>query len=140
MQAQHILLFSDHPRPSGDLPVVAGGRYRVIYCASDDRGADVIEALQQRVDWLLIDGAEMGGNQKEFFQLLRAIGFLLSERESGRCQDIRCHVEWDANGVLQLHCSRLPVNRHDATATRLDPAADVGSYIFEYHAPMHKTG
>jgi hypothetical protein len=140
MPVQHILLFSGHPRPSVELPVVADGRYRIVYCASDDRGADVIEALQQRVDWVLIDGAEMGGNQKEFFQLLRAIGFLLSERESGRCQGVRCHVEWNANGVLQLRCSRPPVRRHDDTPVRVDPAADVGSYTFEYHAPMHKTG
>jgi hypothetical protein len=140
MKQQHILLFSDQRRPVAELPVRPDDRYRLTYCASDNRDANGIDSMQQRFDWILIDGAEMGGDQKEFFQLLRAIGLLLSERRPGYCPGLLCHVEWDQRGVLQLRCSRRHAHGGDGKSPGVDPAAEVGSFTFEYHAPMERTG
>lgn len=140
MKEQHILLFSDHRRLAADLPVRPDDRYRLTYCASNDRNTDVIKTLQQRFDWILIDGAEMGGDQKEFFQLLRAIGLLLSEGGGGSCPDLLCRVEWGPNGVLQLHCGGRQACGGNGSLQNLDAAAETGSFTFEYHAPMERTG
>ncbi len=140
MKEQHILLFSDHRRPASELPVRPEDRYRLTYCASDNRSAEVIESLRQRFDWILIDGAQMGGDQKEFFQLLRAIGFLLSDGSPGQCSNRLCSVEWDTNGVLQLRCSRRQTPGGDRNPQGIDAAAETGSFTFEYHAPMGRTG
>lgn len=137
MKQQRILLFSDHRRPAEELPLPPDHRYRLTYCASDSHGVNAaIERVQQRFDWVLIDGAAMGGDQTEFFQSLRAIGFLLSEGN----MDAPCRVEWDANGVLQLCCGKknaargAPVRRPAATDREGE------GFVFEYHAPMERTG
>jgi hypothetical protein len=140
MKEQHILLFSDQRRPAAELPVRPDDRYRLTYCASDNRNADVIDTLQQRYDWILIDGAELGGDQKEFFQLLRAIGLLLSEGRPGYCPGLLCRVEWDTNGILQLRCSRQQAAVRERKPQGADAAAEAGSFTFEYHAPMERTG
>jgi hypothetical protein len=140
MKEQHILLFSDHRRPVAELPVRPDDRYRLTYCASDNRDANAIDSMQQRFDWILIDGAEMGGDQKEFFRLLRAIGLLLSERGTGYCSGLLCQVEWNQSGVLQLRCSRRHALGGEGRSPSADLDTDIGSFTFEYHAPMEKTG
>ena len=140
MKEQHILFFSDHQRPAAELPVPLDDRYRLTYCASDNRSADGTGILQQRFDWILIDGAEIGGDQTEFFQSLRAIGLLLSERRPGYCAGLQCRVEWDKNGILQLRCSRQHASAAERRPQNADAAADAASFIFEYQAPMERTG
>jgi len=138
MKQQHILLLGDHRRPAVELPVRAGDDYRLTCCASDNRSIDVIERIPQRFDWVLIDGASMGGDQMEFFRSLRAIGLLLSEGADSHCNNLSCKVEWDSSGTLQLHCGRRP-----AAALKRGPgnnAEELSGFVFEYHAPMERTG
>jgi hypothetical protein len=141
MEQRRVLLFGGQQRSATDLPVPQDDRFRLTYCASDNHSVDaVIEQVQHRFDWILIDGAEMGGDQMEFFRFLRAIGFLLSEGvpDAGRLSP--CRVEWDRNGTLQLCCGRKTAargKRHRRPAGA-DEAGD--GFVFEYHAPMEKTG
>jgi len=137
MRQHRILLFSDHRRPADELPLPPDHCFRLTYCAGDSHGVNAaIERVQQRFDWVLIDGAAMGGEKTEFFQSLRAIGFLLS----GGGMDASCRVEWDANGILQLHCGRknaasgAPLRRSEATHREGE------GFVFEYLAPMERTG
>jgi hypothetical protein len=137
MKQKHILLFSDDRRSAADLPLPPGHRYRLTYCGGDNHSvSNAIERSQRRYDWILIDGAALSGDQTEFFQSLRAIGFLLS----GGCVDSPCKVEWDANGVLQLRCRKM--NAVLAAAGGSPGAAYEGDegFVFEYHAPMESTG
>ena len=99
MKNKHILLLSDHRRAETDLPLRARDRYRFTHCTCDAaRTVDVVDQLQTRYDWILIDGAMMGGDQREFVRSLRAMGHLLSEGSDSCCHAQSCSVEWDANG------------------------------------------
>lgn len=141
MKQPHILLFSDHRRSAAELPLPSDDRYTLTCCTGDSHGVDAaIERIQNRFDWILIDGATMGGDQTEFFQSLRAIGFLLSEGDAGSCQPASCRVEWDANGTLQLCCKRRTAVRSQRKPLPTGPNEEGDGFIFEYHAPMERTG
>ena len=137
MKQQRILLFSDHHRPAAELPLRRGARYQLTHCARGGQGIDALNKMQQRFDWILLDGALMDGDQKEMVRSLRAMGLLMPESGEGGCSIPSCKVEWDANGVLQLHCSRQAV----CANLRSDRYGDnAEGFIFEYHAPMKRTG
>ncbi|MFZ0468443.1 MAG: hypothetical protein WAL92_05940 [Thiogranum sp.] len=140
MKQQHILLLGDHRRPAVELPVRAGDDYQLTYCASDNRDVDVIERVQQRFDWVLIDGASMGGDQMEFFRSLRAIGLLLSEGADSHCNNLSCKVEWDSSGTLQLHCGRRRAAGGAPKRGSGNNGEELSGFVFEYHAPMERTG
>lgn len=141
MKSRHILLLSDHRQAEDALPLRSGGRYRFTHCTSDAaRTGDVAERLQPPYDWILVDGAMMGRDEREFFQSLRAMGRLLSEGAGSCYQGGACSLEWDSNGILQLRCAgRQPVS--DAPRRQLDGATvELPGFTFEYHAPMKRTG
>lgn len=137
MKQQHILLFSDHPRATAELPLRRDARYQLTHCARGDREVDVIDRVQQRFDWILVDGALMDGDQTEFVETLRAMGLLFRDRGGGECNHHSCKVEWDTNGILQLHCSK----RASCAGFQSDRHGyDTDGFVFEYHAPMKRTG
>lgn len=137
MKQQRILLFSDHQRPAAELPLRRGARYQLTHCARGDQGIDALDSIQQRFDWILFDGALMDGDQKEIVQSLRAMGLLFPESGRPGCNRKSCKVEWDSNGILQLHCSR----QRECVALQPDRQGDeADGFIFEYHAPMKRTG
>lgn len=140
MKQQHILLLGDHRRPAVELPVRAGGNHRLTYCGSDNRRIDVFERIQQRFDWVLIDGASMGGDQMDFFRSLRAIGLLLSEGADSHCNNLSCKVEWDSSGTLQLHCGRRRAGGDALKCRSGNNGEELSGFVFEYHAPMERTG
>lgn len=137
MKQQHILLFSDHQRPAAELPLRRGDRYRLTHCARDVQGIDALKGIQQRFDWILFDGAWMDGDQMEIVRSLCTMGLLFPESARGGCNSQSCRVEWDANGVLQLHCGQAG-GRAGLQSQRCD--SDAEGFIFEYHAPMKRTG
>jgi hypothetical protein len=137
MKQQRILLFSDRQRPAAELPLRRGARYQLTHCARGDQGIDAVSKMQQRFDWILFDGALMDGEQKEIVRSLRAMGLLFPESCKGACDTPSCKVEWDANGILQLHCSR----QAGCVDFQSDQHGDhAEGFIFEYHAPMKRTG
>jgi len=140
MKRQHILLFSDHRRAAAELPVQAGDDYRLTYCANDNRDVDRIERVQQPFDWVLIDAAAMGGDQKEFFRSLRAMGLLFSKGSDHGCAMLPCGVEWDERGTLYLRCARRRATGGGSGCRREESDDDSAAFTFEYHAPMERTG
>jgi hypothetical protein len=140
MKQQHILLFSDRRPSAVELPVLVGDGCRLTYCASDDRNIARIEQLQNRFDWVLVDGAALGGEKKEFFRSLRAMGLLMSPDGAPPCDAVRCRVEWDANGTLQLRCAGRRGLGPFAGCRNADIGAETPGLVFEYHAPMKRTG
>jgi len=141
VKQRHILLLSDHRPTATELPLCQGGRYRFTHCTSDAvRSAEIGPGVQSRYDWILIDGAMMGGDEKEFLQSLRAMGHLLSEGAGDCYQSGGCSLEWDANGTLQLRCAGRRLMR-PARGCRTDRAeVELPGFTFEYHAPMKRTG
>jgi|GEM_PF-2987094 len=137
MKQQHILLFSDHRRPAAELPLRRSARYQLTHCVRGDQGIGAIDRMQPRYDWILLDGALMDGDQMEFVRSLDTMGLLFPEDARGVCNRQSCKVEWDANGILQLHCSRRGECAGVKTA---GPGVDTESFIFEYYAPMKGTG
>jgi hypothetical protein len=138
---RHILLLSDRRRAETDLPLRSGGRYRFTHCTSDAAcTVGEVDQLQPSYDWILIDAAMLGVDKREFVQSLRAMGHLLSEGADSRCQHGSCSVEWDSNGTLQLRCGgrgragQVPGGRMDVSEPQLP------GFVFEYHAPMKRTG
>jgi len=142
MKTQCILVFSDHRRLAAELPLPPDDRYSFTCCASDSHSIDAaVERIhQQRFDWILIDGAAMGGNQKEFVQSLRAIGLLLSEGVVDSGRNSVCKVEWDANGTLHLCCCRKIAACGEPGIEVAGPNLEIDGFVFEYHAPMERTG
>ena len=141
MKNKHILLLSDHRRAETDLPLCARDRYRFTHCTSDAaRTVDVVDQLQARYDWILIDGAMMGGDQREFVRSLRAMGHLLSEGSDSCCHAQSCSVEWDANGTLQLRCAGRMSAGHERRHQPDSSESQLPGFVFEYHAPMKRTG
>lgn len=140
MKQQHILLFSDRRPSAAELPVRAGDGCRLTYCASDGRNIERVERLQKRFDWVLIDGAALGGDKKEFFQSLRAMGFLMSPEGASPCDAVRCRVEWDANGTLQLRCAGRRALGAFSGCPHAGVDVETPGLVFEYHAPMERTG
>ena len=141
MKNGHILLLSDRQRAETELPLRPGARYRFTHCTSDAARTvgDVVQ-LQPGYDWVLIDAAMLGGDQREFVQSLRAMGHLLSEGADSSCRHGSCSLEWDANGTLQLRCAgRRPVRNEPGCRTDL-MESQLPGFIFEYHAPMKRTG
>ncbi len=137
MKQQQILVLSKRRQPQADLPVALRGRCRFTYCGGDDQSVVLAsEQIQRRFDWILIDGAGMDGDEKEFLQSLRAIGLIFAEGEQSRA----CKVEWDANGVLQLCCARkqAAAGKRIASAAKAEDTMD--GFVFEFHAPMERAG
>jgi hypothetical protein len=138
---RHILLLSDRRRAETDLPLCSGGRYRFTHCTSDAAcTVGEVDQLQPSYDWILIDAAMLGGDKREFVQSLRAMGHLLSEGADSRFRHGSCSVEWDANGTLQLRCrGRGPISNEPRSCMDVTEPQPPG-FIFEYHAPMKRTG
>ncbi len=137
MKQQRILVLSQRPRAESDLPLAPRGGCRVTYCSGDSHDISAaIERIQQPVDWVLIDGAGMGGDEKEFLQSLRAIGVLFAE--GGR--PAPCRVQWNANGVLELCCGRKIAAGAGEGGGSVTPDEALDAFVFEYHAPMERTG
>lgn len=137
MEQQRILVLSKRRQPQTDLPVSLCGRYRFTYCGGDDQALLVAsEQSQRRFDWILIDGAGMDGDEKDFLQSLRAIGLIFAEGEQGRS----CKVEWDKNGVLQLCCARKKTSGGKGVAAADKSKQTMDGFVFEFHAPMERAG
>ncbi len=137
MKQQRILVCSDQRQSAAELPLRRGDRYRLTHCARDDQGIDVTGRMQQRYDWILFEGALMDGDQMELVRSLRAMGLLFPESGRGGCNYRSCRVEWSPNGILELHCGRRG-GCGDTPPDRPDKEAE--GYVFEYHAPMKRTG
>lgn len=123
-----------------ELPNVERDRFRFTYCAGDDRNVEPPLTANGTFDWVLVDGGLINGDQKELFQSLRAIGFLFSDASCGGQQS--CRVEWTPEGVLELHCCMQGrrENRKAAASQRRQAGESLDGFVFEYHAPMKKTG
>lgn len=134
---QKVLVVSENGRGAKQLPDTARDRFRFTRCAGDNQDVDFVDNGGPDYDWVLLDGGLMLGDQTDLFQSLRAMGFLISGQSY--CHNNACKLEWTPNGILELHCCmRSRVHKSD-TATAASAQPD-DSFVFEYHAPMKKTG
>ncbi len=117
------------------------GHYQFTYCARDNYANDSHHRPGRFYDWIVIDGESLGGDETELVQSLRTMGFL-SEQGKGRAGH-RCGVEWSRDGILQLRCCMQASQkeaRHQAAVRRQSLDKQQGGFVFEYHAPVKKTG
>jgi len=111
------------------------GRIRFSRCV---KGNDMATALRQsgrRYDWILVNAASFGGDEKDLIQSLHATGSFIS---GGYCRAGQsCGVEWLADGSLQMHCCmQNPLRKPCASSQSGMPERD--SVVFEYQAPIKR--
>lgn len=134
---QKILVVSDRQQAGKQLPDADRDRFRFTYCAGDNQDVNFVDSGRPGYDWVLLDGGLMLGDQTDLFQSLRAMGFLVSGQRN--CNSQACKLEWTSNGSLELHCCMQGArNKTDNPVGENIPSED--SFVFEYHAPMKKTG
>jgi hypothetical protein len=131
---QHILVIGDCEQAASKLPLVDADNYRFSYCAGDNRDSESI-IKGRPFDWILFDGNSLCGDQTDLIRSLRTIGFFSSETTAqGRS---RCQLEWNEQGVLQLHCCMQAKLRNSAAGQSDE---DQDGCVFEFHGPMKRAG
>lgn len=111
-----------------------GDRYCFTCCSKDDHTRTSPDQNERRYDWVLINGEALDGDKMDLIRSLAAPGFLNTAGRHG------CGVEWLSDGTLQLHCCAQPhARRQQLPAAPFAECAD-GAMVFEYHAPVKRTG
>jgi len=102
-------------------------------CANISAGQDA-----RHYEWIIINGEVLRGDETDLIQSLRAMGLL--NMEPGAGAGTRCGVEWLRDGSLQLHCCmKSPRQLSKASAASPVEHQEPG-LVFEYHAPVKRTG
>ncbi len=111
-------------------------------------GAQALAELSQGVrhyKWVILEDQAIPGGGMDAAAVVRAMGSSsalphLLPREGGQQWRVepagrRCGVEWDENGVLQLHCCL----QQSLLGPQREQGAETGpAFTFEYHAPCRK--
>jgi hypothetical protein len=121
-----ILVIGDAEQAESAIRASQRERCSLACCAADDYLDALSEPQGRRFDWVMIDAG-----------VLRAMGFFSSPPRVE--DDGRCGVEWARDGTLQLKCCMYP------RSPRLKPVAagevqPQSGFVFEYHAPVKRTG
>lgn len=111
-----------------------GDRYRFTCCAGDNHTGTSTGQTGRHYDWIVINGEALGGDETELIRSLRAMGFF--SRTGGQ----RCGVEWLPDGTLELHCCAQASMRGLRALTGQYLESGIGDLVFEYHAPVKRTG
>ena len=126
---QHVLIVAGPGQVKNRLPLTDSECFCFSYCAEDNLESELLNSSHP-YDWVLLDGKSLHGDQMELVRSLRAIGFFLpATMDSGGSI---CQLERTDQGVLQLHCC-MRTRKRSSTE-------DQDGCVFEYHAPMTKTG
>lgn len=133
-KSQHILVVCDSGQAVSELPLADTGNYRFSYCAGDNRESELMRS-RYPFDWILLDGKSLHGDQMELIRSLCTIGFFYPD--IGMQGISGCQLEWNAQGVLELHCCMRAGSRK--TSAR-QSGEDQDACIFEFHGPMKRTG
>ena len=113
------------------------GSYQFTYCARDNRSG-VFPKDAPGYDWVLIKGEALAGDKKDLIQSLDAMGSLADEPQLRLMQ--RCGVEWQQDGTLQLRCCMQSSDRPPHPVQEAQPDQYDQGYVFEFHAPVKRTG
>ena len=112
--------------------------YQFTYCARGNYANGLNKPLGRVFDWVVIDGESLGGGETEFIRCLRAMGFSLPQNEIQ--EKHRCGVEWSQEGVLQLRCCMQASRNESRLAVHQVQDEQQNGFVFEFHAPMERTG
>lgn len=112
-------------------------------------GTQAIAALSQgirRYNWIILEDQALQGGGKDIAAAVRVMGSYSQDYPDAQGESVwqqwrashgqrRCGVEWDARGVLQLHCclQQRPSDDQGGSGYESPPG-----FIFEYHAPCRK--
>ncbi len=134
----HILVIGDSGEVVPELFGQQQSNHKFTYCARDNYANSLNDQPGRYYDWIVIDGGSLGGDKTELIQSLRAMGIFLQPTEGQEEQ--HCAVEWSQEGVLQLRCCMQ--GSRNKTSPAVDPVQDEqqDGFVFEYHAPMKRTG
>ena len=116
-----------------------GDHYRFTCCTGDNHAGTPSDQTGRCYDWVVINGGVLGGDEMELIRSLRAMGFF--NRLHPSAIGPGCGVEWLPDGTLQLRCCAQAQQRHCMTSKRgTAQGRDVQGFVFEYHAPVKRTG
>ncbi len=134
-----ILVIGDTDHAAPEILRQGKEHHQLTYCARGDHAVGSNNQSGRYYDWIVIDGGSLGGDETDLIQSLRAMGLLLPREE---CKgQRRCGVEWSQDGVLQLRCC-MQGPKHKSRKAIQHAAADKqqNGFVFEYHAPVKRTG
>ena len=131
---QRILVVGDCEQAVSELPFIDADNYRFSYCAGDSRVSELI-TNGRPFDWILLDGNSLHGDQMDLIRSLCAIDFFYSGGKASAKS--RCQLEWNDQGVLELHCC-MQAGQRSAAARPSGEEPD--SCVFEFHGPMTQAG
>jgi len=108
------------------------------YCAGDNCANISTGQDGQHYEWIIINGEVLGRDETDLIQSLRAMGLLNAERPAGT--DTRCGVEWLRDGSLQLRCCMKARRQVPEVSAQSPVEQQEPGFVFEYHAPVKRTG
>lgn len=133
-----ILVIGDADKAVPEFLRQQEGHHQFTYCARDNYANGSNNQPGRCYDWIVIDGESLGGDETELIQSLRAMGFFLQQQEDQG--EHRCGVEWSQDGVLQLRCCmQVSSNESRQTVHQVQDKQQNG-FVFEFHAPVKRTG
>jgi len=134
----HILVIGDSEEAVPEIFGQRQGHHQFTYCARGNYANGLNNQPGRFYDWIVIDGGSLGGDETELIRSLRAMGVFSPQNEDQEKQ--RCGVEWSQEGVLQLRCCMQGSRNKSRLA--VDPVQDEqqNGFVFEFHAPMKRTG
>ena len=132
-----ILVIGDAGEAVPDFLGQPQDHHRFTYCARDDCARGSAERPGRCYDWVVIEGESLVRDETDLIQSLRAMGFFLHENKRG---EHRCGVEWSREGVLQLRCCMQASARAPGCRAQQTDAGPQNGFVFEYHAPVKRTG
>lgn len=132
----HILVVGNDGQAFGRCTEFGKVRFRFSYCAEDNLARELADS-NKRFDGLLMNACSSGEDQTDLSASLRAMGFFLEESNNAGLS--ACRLEWDKQGTLHLKCCRHSIPARGQQAVPLVEAAPDGC-VFEFHAPMTRTG
>jgi len=135
---KRVLVIGDPEMTASLLHDSRAEHHSFTYCAGDNCANLSAGQDGKHYEWIIINGEVLRGDETDLIQSLRAMGLL--NTESAAAAVTRCGVEWLRDGSLQLHCCMKSPHRLSNVSAENPVEHQEPGFVFEYHAPVKRTG
>ncbi|VAW75596.1 hypothetical protein MNBD_GAMMA15-21 [hydrothermal vent metagenome] len=135
MDKTNILVVGDEDEAAALLDKRGTTGIRFSRYTRDNDKTTVFRQPGRRYDWLLVNVASFGADEKDLIQSLRATGFFIPT--GSQRQRRSCGVEWLADGSMQMHCCMQSSAQESCGSSQNNFVGD-DSVVFEFQAPVKR--